>query len=346
MLLQRQPVTVPEAVERLAGMQAQEPRPPFVGLWSRLKGFRREDLTAALQRRELVRGPLMRSTLHLAGATDFAAFRPALGPVMNDALRGIGSRTKGLELSDVLPAAAEILEAEPRDFNELRALLSERFPEVDERALGYAVRTQLALVMVPSEDPWAFPKSAKFALAEDWLGKLLPADATPDALVRAYLGAFGPASPADFTEWSGLRGARAAFEALGSELIVLADEDDRELFDLPKAPRPGPDVPAPPRFLPEFDNLVLAHADRTRVLADEHRGAVVTKNLRVRATFLLDGLVTGTWTVERRRGGAKLRLAPFETLPVGAAGPLVEEGEALLRFSEGGKVAVTVELGD
>ncbi len=344
MLLERQAVPVPEAVERLAGMQAQEPRPPFVGLWSRLQGFRREDLVEALRGYEVVRGPLMRSTLHLLSAADFAAFRPALAPALNAAVRVMGPSAKALDSIEFLPAAVEFLEEEPRAYNDLRLLLAERFPDVNHRALGYAVRTQLPLVMVPTEDPWAFPRVAKFALAEGSLGRPIAADGPPEAMIRGYLAAFGPASVADFVEWSGLKRMKPAFEELRPTLEVFADENGRELFDLPGAPRPDPDTPAPARFLPEFDNLVLAHADRSRLLADEHRPGLVTKNLRVKATFLQDGSVAGTWTVERKRGKATLRIAPFEPLSRKAAAELAAEGERLLRFSEGEDSALDLKI--
>jgi hypothetical protein len=344
MLLERQAIPALEAVERLAGMQAQEPRPPFVGLWSRLEGFRREDLVEALRGYKVVRGPLMRSTLHLLSAADFAAFRPALAPALNTAVRVMGSSAKALDSVDFLPAAIELLEEEPRAYNDLRLLLAERFPGVNHRALGYAVRTQLPLVMVPTEDPWAFPRVAKFALAEGSLGCPIAAAGPPQAMIRSYLAAFGPASVADFVEWSGLKRMKPAFEQLRPAFEVFADENGRELFDLPGAPRPDPDTPAPPRFLPEFDNLVLAHADRSRLLADEHRPGLVTKNLRVKATFLQDGSVAGTWTVERKRGKATLRIAPFEPLPRRAAAELAAEGQRLLRFSEGEDSGLDVKI--
>jgi winged helix DNA-binding protein len=344
MLLEREAVPVVDAVERLAGMQAQEPRPPFVGLWSRLQGFRREDLSEALLGYEVVRGPLMRSTLHLLSAADFAAFRPALTPALNVAVRALGSSAKGLDGVDFLPVAIELLREEPREYNELRILLSERFPDVHHRALGYAVRTQLPLVMVPTDDPWAFPRVARFALAEDRLGCSLPFEGPPESMIRSYLAAFGPATAADFVEWSGLKRMKPAFEELRPALSVFEDESGRELFDLPDAPRPDAGTPAPPRFLPEFDSLVLAHADRSRILAAEHRPGLVTKNLRVKATFLWDGSVAGTWTVERKRGKATLRISPFEPLPRKAVRGLGEEGERLLRFGEGEDSALDVKI--
>jgi Winged helix DNA-binding domain len=335
LLLEREKVSAGEAVGRLAGMQAQEAKHPFAGLWSRVEGFGRDDLKSALNEREVVRATLMRATLHLMSAADYAAFRTAVAPALTAAMTGaLRGRDQGLDLKKLLPVARKLVKQEPRDFNELRGLLAKEFPKVNERALGYAVRTHLPLVMVPTDDRWAFPSVARFTLAETWLDTQISGDGAPDELVRRYLAAFGPASAADFQTWSGLKGMMSVFTGLRDELEIFEDEQGRELFDLPKAPRPGDDVPAPPRFLPEFDNLVLAHADRTRLLADEHRSAVVTKNLRVRATFLWDGSVAGTWKVERKRKAATLLLSPFESLPKRATKALAEEGEALLRFVE------------
>lgn len=337
-MLSRAPLGPVEAIGRLAGLQAQEPKPPFLGLWSRLEGFRREDLVAALGQRSVVRATLMRATLHLLGAEDYAALRPALASTLERTARnGLKGRDEGLDHALVLPAARELLHERPRGFTELRGLLGEQVPGVNERALGYTVRTHLPLVMVPvAAAPWGFPSVADFALAEDWLGRGQPASAEPDALVLRYLAAFGPASPADAQTWSGMQGLAAVFERLRSQLAVFRSEAGRELFDLPDAPRPDPDAPAPARLLPEFDNLVLAHADRARLVADEHRPALVTKNLRVRATFLWDGMVAGTWEVTRTRGVATLAAAPFRPLPARAAKELEAEAEALLRFAEDG----------
>ena len=344
MLLEREHVATPEAVERLCGMQAQEPKPPFIGLWSRLAGFRRDDLHESLHRRDVVRGTLMRATLHLTSARDYAALRAPLQPVMTQAMGALGQRAEGMEVAEVLPVARALLLEEPRSFNELRGLLVERFPGVNPRALGFAVRMHLPLVMVPSQDRWAFPSVAGFTLAETWLGEPLRDDAGPQGLALRYLAAFGPATAADAQTWSGLRGMRAVLEDLRPRLRVFRDERGRALFDLPEAPRPAEDVPAPPRFLPEFDNLVLSHADRTRVLADEHRAAVVTRNLRVRATFLSEGRVGGTWDVERTGTRATLHVRPFAALPGSAARALAAEGEALVRFVEEDAAAFEVTL--
>jgi hypothetical protein len=192
-------------------------------------------------------------------------------------------------------------------------------------------------VMVPTKAGWGFPANADFALAETWVQQpLAPGDETATQnLVLRYLAAFGPASVADVQTWSGLQSLKSVVEALRPRLRVFRDERRKELFDLPDAPRPEEDVSAPPRFLPEFDNLLLSHSDRSRVLADEHRNLVkVQGNLRVRATFVVDGFVSGTWRTERKRGLATLALSPFMPLSKTDAAALSEEGAALLRFLE------------
>jgi hypothetical protein len=187
--------------------------------------------------------------------------------------------------------------------------------------------------MVPTGDRWGFPRDAEFAPAEAWLDRPLGDDPDPAPLARRYLAAFGPATAADLQTWSGLKGMKDVLGGLRDELVTFQD-GRRELFDLPGAPRPGEDEPAPPRFLPDFDNLLLAHADRSRVIADEHRPLVFTKNLRILATFLVDGVVTGTWSVARKGKAATLTATPFAKLPRGAKKPLEQEAEQLLALLE------------
>ncbi|HEX5404706.1 MAG TPA: winged helix DNA-binding domain-containing protein [Pseudonocardiaceae bacterium] len=334
LLLDRADIPVSAAVERLCGIQAQEARPPFVGLWSRVAGFRTDDLHSLLHKRTAVRATFLRGTLHVLSAKDYATFRPVMQPVLSETSKVLGSRAKGLEIDKVLPVATALLQEQPRDFNELRALLQAEFPDVNDRALGFTVRMWLPLVMVPTDDRWAFPSVAAFTLAEDWLSAPLSEDDTPDELVRRYLAAFGPATAADVQTWSGLRGIKQVLARLRPELITVRDEKGRELFDLPDAPRPDGDVPAPPRFLPEFDNLVLSHAERTRVIADEHRGHVVTKNLRVRASVFYDGFACGIWDIERKKNSVTLRVTPFRRLPAAAVGALTDEAAEVLSFIE------------
>ncbi|WP_019630464.1 winged helix DNA-binding domain-containing protein [Actinomadura atramentaria] len=345
-LLTREPLGVAAAVERFGGLQAQEAAPPFVGLWSRLAGFAEDELRAALRAREVVRATTMRGTLHLVTAADYTAFRSSLQPVLDAGRKVLGNRAAGLDAEAVLPVARALLRERPRTFNEVRDLLVQRFPDVNDRALGFTVRMCLPLVMVPTDDRWAFPRVAEFTLAEDWLGAAPdPAD-EPDGLILRYLAAFGPATTADAQAWTGLPRLAPVLDRLRPRLRVLADERGRELFDLPDAPRPGPDAPAPPRLLPEFDSLVLAHADRSRFVDETDRARVTTKNLRVRATFLWDGRVAGTWDADRKRTSATLRLRPFRPLPDGAADALVAEAEALLAFTDPAVARHAVEFAD
>ncbi len=334
MLLERESVSVSEGVERLFGVQAQEPRPPFVGLWTRLTAFSIDNLHAALRDRQIVRATMMRGTLHLVTSTDFLEFRAVLQPMLTQGMRVLGERAAGLELENVIPVAREFLRGGPRTFEEVRARLLEVFPLINDRALGYAVRLNLPLVMLPTSDRWAYPSVAAFTLAETWIGQPLARGGSTESLIHRYLSAFGPATAADVQTWSGLAGLTSTLRSMRSQLQVFRDDRGRELFDANDAPRPDADVPAPVRFLPEFDNLLLAHADRTRVIAEEHRAMVVTKNLRVHATFLVDGFVAGIWRIERKKSSATLRITPFRSITEQVKNELSSEGERMLRFVE------------
>jgi hypothetical protein len=347
LLLEREQISAVEATKRLCGLQAQEPKPPYIGLWTRLAGFTEAALQQALQDRSIVRATMMRGTLHLATAADYAAFRAPLQPVLTRGMRGaLRERADGLEPDAVLPAARTLLAERPRTFDELRTLLQEEFPHVDHRALGFAVRMLLPLVMVPTDDRWGFPRVADFTLAEAWLGHELGTGEAPEELVLRYLAAFGPAAVADVQAWSGLQGIKAVLEGLRPRLECFTDERRRELFDLPDAPRPDEATVAPPRFLPEFDSLLLAHADRTRVISDEHRPEVITKNLRVRATFLINGLVCGTWEIKRSRRAVTLSVRPFRPLSRSDVIGLEAEAESLMGFTDGDATAREVTIAE
>lgn len=346
MLLARETATSVTAVERLAGLQAQLARPPFVGLWTRVEGFQRGDLLRPLRERQILRATAMRGTLHLMSGADYVALRGALQPMLTKGMQAIlRERAQGLDMDVLRAEARAFFGGQPATFDALRDHLKAKHPEADERAMGYAIRMHLPLVQVPTDDPCGFPAASDFALADDWLGKQVPtAEAPAHTLVRRYLAAFGPATPRDAQVWSGLQSLRQAFEELRPELVTFRDERKRELFDLPDAPRPEGEMPAPVRFLPEFDNLVLAHDDRTRVIADEHRPRVTLKNLQVRATFLVDGCVAGTWKVERKRKTATLVLEPFGKMAKKTLSELEREGEALLRFVEEDTVEREIRL--
>ena len=250
----REDVRVADAVRRLGGLQAQEPRPPFVALWTRLEGFDRQSLIGALRRRTVVRATAMRATLHLLHAGDARALRPALQPMLAEtAARVAKARGATVDLDAVLPAARELLAERPRTFNELRPLLAEAFPGVEERSLGYAVRMHLPLVMVPDGRPVGLPGRHRRSRwpTRRWAGRFAtePDPAADEALVLRHLDAFGPAAAADVQAWSGRTGLKDVLERLRPRLAVFRDERRRTLFDLPDAPRPDEDVPAPPRLL-------------------------------------------------------------------------------------------------
>jgi hypothetical protein len=340
MLLGREKITVVTAVERLAGMQAQIPRPPFIGLWSRIEGFTRDDLARAIDRRDIVRGTLMRGTIHLVSRKDFIAWRPTIQPVLTKAMTSLlKTYLDDLNLDEIVEAARASFDKEACTFAELRTQLAGSFPGVNERAMGLIVRMLLPLVQTPHLDqPWAYRAAADFAVARSWLGQEIAATAQPQQLALRYLAAFGPAHGQDFQIWSGLPGGRAILEALRPKLRVFKDDAGHEVFDLPNAPRPDEDEDAPVRFLPEYDNVLLAHADRSRIIAGGHRRNIFTKNLLIPATFLVDGFVAGLWSVEskvaRKKRQARLNLKPFGKLDTRVRRLLEEEGERLLRFVE------------
>jgi len=335
MLLERHAVSAIDAVARLVAMQAQIARPPFVGLWTRIRDFDRAELARALHDRRVVRVTALRGTLHLMTTADYAAMRGALHPMLARGTQSIlRGRAAALDMA-AIEAEGRRFFAKPATFDALREHLVATQADADERAMAYAIRMHVPLVQVPTDAAWAYPAAADFAFADTWLGKKISTSATsPETLVRRYLAAFGPATPGDAQAWSGLQGLREVFEAMRPTLVTFRDERKRELFDLPDAPRPSEDTVTPVRFVPDFDNLVLSHDDRSRIVADAHRGRVTLKNLQVRATFLVDGMVAGTWKSERKRKMAVLVMEPFGRVAKRTRAALEDEGERLLSFLE------------
>ena len=310
MLLERERVGAVEAVERLVGLQAQVREPPFIGLWTRLEGFRREELIEAIERREVVRATAMRCTMHLMSARDFLGLWGAIRPAVMRAIRGwTGKRLEALDMDRVVAGVRAHFEERPRTFAELRELVPELAPQGDPQGVSYAVRGHLPLVQVPDGGSTGHSNQAPYGLAEDVLGAAPTVDPDPAELIRRYLAAFGPASVADAQAWSGLTRLEGAFARLREELVAYEDERGRELFDLPGMEIP--DAPAPVRLLPEYDNLVLAYRDRTRFVSDGHRRAVYLSAGRVRATFLVDGVVAGVWKLGK---GGEPEVEPFGRL--------------------------------
>ena len=331
--LRRRRMPALAAVEHLVGLQAQLPNPPYIGLWTRLEGFAVGELSQLVHDRKVVRAVLLRATQHLTAAPDFLSLRPLLQPVLDRGRQAaMGRLTAGMDLAELAATGRELLRGRTLTRPQLRALLAERWPDRDPDALAWSVQYLVPLVHVPPGITWRTGGVVRSALAEDWLGRPPPGAPSTDGLIRRYLAAFGPATVADVQTRSGLRRLDVALARLRPELRVFHDEAGRELFDLPDAPRPDQRTPVPPRFLPEFDNLLVAHADRGRIMTDEHRRRVITGSL-VRATVLVDGFVRGTWTIKRERGAATLTVELFAPLPADDQATVAEEGARLLAFT-------------
>ena len=337
LLLRRARLPALDAVEHLVGLQAQVPLNPYTALWSRLERFRPEELADLLVERRVVRTVVMRATIHLVTADDCLLLRPLAQPVLTAELSRhpeFSPALRGVDLDPVLAFARSLLAERPRTGGELRAAFEERFPAHDAAALAYACRCLLALVQVPPRGVWGRTAQVSSSTAEAWLGRPLAADPSVDDMVLRYLAAFGPAAVADAATWSRLTGLRAVVERLRPRLRVFRDERGRELFDLPDAPRPDPDTPAPPRFLPEYDNVLLSHADRSRFRsAGDRPQASVTGP--VHGTVLSGGFLCGTWRLDRARdtGAATLVVTPVERLTKRAGAALAAEGRRFLRFA-------------
>jgi Winged helix DNA-binding domain len=330
LLLERASLPALDAVQHLVGIQAQEPHDPYTALWSRLEGFRPEQLSELLESRQVVRIVVMRGTIHLVSAADALVLRPLMQPVLDGELARhpeFSPPLRDLDLEPVLAVARAALEERPLTGTELRAVLVERFPELDARALAYACRNHLALVQVPPRGLWGRRSQVRSTTLRHWLGRPLATAPSLEDVVLRYLGAFGPASPADVAAWSRLTGLRAVIEHLRPRLRAFRAENGRELFDLPDAPRPDPETPAPVRFLPEYDNALLSHADRSRFAAQGLRVAV-TGEWVGRGAVLHDGVVVGSW----RREGAQVAVRFAVELPKRARAEIVAEGRRLAAF--------------
>jgi hypothetical protein len=339
LLLQRSGMPVLAAVEHLVGLQAQVPLNPYTALWSRLERFKPDAVAELLLERRVVRTVVMRATIHLVSADDCLLLRPLVQPVLDAELarhRDYAPALRGVDLEPVLAFARRLLAERPRTGGELRAAMAERFPDDDPAALTYACRCLLALVQVPPRGVWGRTAQVTSTTAEAWLGRPLVAKPSLDDVVRRYLGAFGPATVADVATWSRLTGFREVLDRLRPRLRTFRDERGRELFDLPDAPRPDADTPAPPRFLPEYDNVLLSHADRSRFLSEEHRGRLAPAFAgRAHCAVLLDGIVCGAWRIDRDgdTGGATLVISHVGSLTKRSTAALAAEGRRLLRFA-------------
>jgi hypothetical protein len=351
LLLQRTAQPAGRAVADLAGMQAQAPLAPYVGLWTRLTGFRPAHLENLLTERAVVRAHVMRNTVHLTGAHDFIAFRPLFQPLIDRALRGtFGRRLAGVDLAAVTRIASPLLAEHPLTRVQLAAELAPHWPDHDPGSLAYAATHLLPLVQVPPRGLWSQTGPATFFLASTWLAGEDPAPLEPavavEQLVLRYLAAYGPASVADVRAWSGLSRLREVTERLGDRLRPVAGPDGARLLDLAEAPSPDPDVPAPPRFLPEYDNLLLSFADRSRVIPHDRPVPLPPGHGASAGTLLIDGQWQANWKIIRGNGKsgngksgdgqAILRVEPFVRLGAADREAIEAEGAGLLAFAAAG----------
>ncbi|MGX6604262.1 winged helix DNA-binding domain-containing protein [Micromonosporaceae bacterium Da 78-11] len=353
LLLDRADIPVLDAVAHLCGLQAQEPQEPFVGLWSRLAAFDPTQLSDLLIHRQVVRTHLMRRTVHLVTADDVLAWRSRHDLMLRQRVLGTYRRElAGVDLDELAAAGRTVMaDGEPRSMTELARAVAERWPTPGPRPLGeMLIAALLPMAQLPPRGLWRTKGGVRNVLLSAWLGREIdppaqtaptpaapspagpaPADLGPagsdpvgEVLVRRYLAAYGPAAPADLRAWCGLAGLPVAVAAVRAELITFRDERGRELLDLPDAPRPDPDTPAPVRFLPAFDNAILGYHDRSRIVDDAHRGLSVAGSRIV----LVDGRVAATWTVE----SGTVVVTPLHSFSRADRDAVAEQGQALASF--------------
>jgi hypothetical protein len=332
-LLERRAAPAEAALEHLVGLQAQTPLSPYVGLWSRLAAFDPAEVSDLIESRRAVRTGLLRNTIHLVTVSDAAFLRATLQPLLHRTWSNspFGRNLAGLDLDEIVEEARRLVEAQPRSVAELGAALQERWPGFDRTSLGYVPRARLMLVQVPPRGLWRRTGSARLTTYEAWTGRIVPDKSDAETLVLRYLAAFGPATVGDMRTWSWLTGLREIVEGLRRRLVTFRDERGRELFDVPDAPLPDPDTPATPRFLPDFDNVLLSHDERARIVPEN----VHQRVLWDWGSLLVDGFVAGTWKILKSGGSAPVvHVKTFRDLPSADASDVADEGARLLRFLE------------
>jgi Winged helix DNA-binding domain len=330
-------------MERLVGMQAQEPPDPYVALWTRLTDFNPDELVLLLESRAAVRATTMlRTTIHLVTATDAVGMRPILQPVAERTFihTPFAKALQGVDLGEVIARGTELLAGSPMTIAALGRSLAEDWPDREAGPLGYVIRFHVPLVQIPPRGLWGRRGQPVLALTEAWVGRPMATDVSVDDLVLRYLAAFGPATPADVQTWSWLTATRPILERLRPRLRTFRDEAGRELFDVADGPLPDPETPAPVRFLPLYDNVFLSHQDRSRIVDPRHKGGPFLKGF-----VLVDGFLRAIW--ETRRGGAAAILVVQLAEPIGRRerAEVGEEGERLLHFLHPDASAHRVTIG-
>jgi Winged helix DNA-binding domain len=329
-LLRRESGTVAELIERLVGLQAQAPLASYVALWSRLEDFDPAELSELMTSRQAVRTSLMRATIHLVTADDCLRLWRLMHPVADRGLRGaFGKRLAGTDIDAIVAFGAGLLSQAPYSRSQLGDVLGERWPDWDATAMAYAVSYLTGTVQVTPRGVWGQTGPAALQTIESWLGRSPLADPSIDNVVRRYLAAFGPASVADVQQWSGLTKLREVVDRLRPGLRVYADEDGRELFDVPDGPLPDAETQAPVRFLPEYDNLLLSHADRRRVNPSGRPVPLPPGNGAAIGTLLIDGDYAADWR-HHRGASPVLKVVTHQPITAEARDAVEAEATALL----------------
>ena len=335
-LLERTATPPLDMVERLVGMQAQVPENPYVALHARITDFDPLELSAAIEDGRAVRAQLMRATIHLVSARDRAAIAPVTQDVLARTFKGQFSRRLPVAGEVVAAAGRELLAQEPRTRAELAKQLGPRWPDADPAILAQAVTFLTPLIQTPPRGLWGGRGQARWALAAD--------GDEPDVgrLILRYLAAFGPATTADIRTWSGLTGLRAAVERVRPRLRAFEDERGAELLDVPDGPLPDPGTPAPPRFLPEYDNVHLSHADRSRILGGRGPGLPFPRGSWI-GTLLVDGFYRANWSAAD--GTLTIdRFTPADDDPPGTQQAIEAEGTRLLELIQPGAPKGNIEF--
>ena len=323
LLLERTNLPIPKVLERMGGLQAQYAPSMYIGLWSRREGFERDDLTRALGRRSVVQATLMRATIHLVAARDYWPLTVAVRDERREWWRRV---TEGVVAAEEMREAAELLTRSLAEGPLRRAEIEELLGRERARGVGLWVD----LVRVPPSGTWDRRRADLFGLADTWVDSPQPTvEEGRELLVRRYLGAFGPATRSDVADWAGLPLGAIDPTLEAMTLRRFRSEDGEELLDLPRAPLPEPDTPAPVRFLPTWDAILLAHARRTGVLPEEHRARVFnTKMPQSVGTYLVDGAVAGAW----RYAEGRVLIEPFGTPDASVREEVEAEAERLETF--------------
>lgn len=333
-LLERSNMSTGDMLRAIVGLQAQEVKDPYLALWSRITGFSHDDLASMLLDRSAVRASLMRGTIHLVTGDDYQMLFPATFGLHRRALPNLafGKQVPKDQYEPILARSRQFLQQQPATMAQITDHLLEDWPDIDRRAIGQVSRFLMPLVQIPPRGVWGAGIAATWTPASDWLGVEIPEEVgPPHEMIRRYLAAFGPASLADVTSWSGVTNLKKSMLELGDELVTYRNEAGVLLYDLAGKEIVPPDVTAPVRFLPGFDNALLGHKDRSRIISDEHRAIIGTPNGLFASTFLVDGFVAGVWRVV----DGQMQLAAFETLSANDRDEVEEEAVRLAPFWTG-----------